>query len=155
MVFTIPFFPYSVSKNVSAKFLDIGEEQRPTLVFFGFSQCTDICPVALITFKELLNSYDDSKSTPRVIYVDIGAQSNSQLAQEYASNFHQSIVGYHASEKELPILSNYFGLNIKKYQDDIKHQGRTYLLHKEAKHWRIVKSFSPASLSLDSLREEI
>jgi len=152
LVFIVPLIPYSVSKTVSGTFLDKAKDSRATLVFFGFSQCRDLCPVALVTFKQLLNSGDETQQKLRVVYVDIGQKSSQELARKYASSFHKDIVSYHASPSELVTLAGEYGLNIKQYQDNISHQGRTYLVKKKLERWHIVKIFNPVGLSLTSLQ---
>jgi len=155
MIFAIPFITYDVNKSVEAEFLNQHGDDRATLVYFGFSECDQVCPVALVTFKQLLDSYSQSQLRPAVIFVDIGIESNTRMANQYASSFHQQIIGYHASQEQLTVLSDSFGLNIKQYQGEIMHQGRTYLLRKDTGRWNIVKSFNPTALSLIELTKVI
>lgn len=63
------------------------------LVFFGFTNCPDICPVELQTMSDALDllGADAAKVTPIFITVD-PARDSPELLHDYVANFHPRLV---------------------------------------------------------------
>jgi len=153
-IFYIPLFALDSSKPVEAAFLhDSGSDKA--LVFFGFSHCADVCPTSLAVLRTLIQDKDELSKWPQVAFIDIDANSNQLNAQNYAQMFHSSFIGYHASETALSRLRADFGLNIRQRDDQIIHQGRTYLLNRKQAQWYIVKTYNPGTFDAHTLAAEL
>jgi protein SCO1/2 len=63
------------------------------LVFFGFTNCPDICPIELQTMSDALDllGADAAKLTPIFITVD-PARDTPELLRDYVANFHPRLV---------------------------------------------------------------
>lgn len=72
------------------------------LVFFGFTNCPDICPVALQTMTEALDQLGDdaAKVTPIFISVD-PARDRPEVLRDYVANFHPRLVALTGSEEDI------------------------------------------------------
>lgn len=73
---------------------------RLMLVFFGFTHCPDICPLALGTISEVQNALgaDASQLVPVFITVDPARDTPARMA-EYLASFHSSVVGLTGSKE--------------------------------------------------------
>jgi protein SCO1/2 len=63
------------------------------LVFFGFTNCPDICPIELQTMSDALDllGADAAKVTPIFITVD-PARDTQEMLRDYVANFHPRLV---------------------------------------------------------------
>lgn len=68
------------------------------LVFFGFTNCPDICPIELQTMSDALDllGADAAKVTPIFITVD-PARDTPEALRDYVANFHPRLVALTAS----------------------------------------------------------
>jgi len=153
-IFYIPFMPLALNKELKVSFLEqYGNENA--LVFFGFRGCSNVCPMTLSILSQLMNSQKNISLWPQVIFVDIDANSDSAQASDFAKQFHSSFVGLHISPEELTKISSKFGLNIQQQQNQISHQGKTYLLRRKANNWNLVKIYNPNSFTVKTLQNEL
>jgi len=152
--FVLPFIPQPVNQQVDSSFLDT-QGSKTALVFFGFTGCSDVCPLTLSIINKLFTEQTNSALWPQVVFVDIDSNSNEHQAANYAKQFHQAFVGTHIPLENLGKISAQFGLNSKQQNNSIVHVGKTYLLQRELTQWRLVKVFSPNSLSVALLQKEL
>jgi len=153
-IFFIPFIPSNPNQDLDISFLD-NNGNKNALVFFGFRGCSNICPVTLSILSRLLKSQQDTSYWPQVVFVDIDATSSSVEASDYAKKFHPSFIGLHIPSEKITAVSSQFGLNIKQQDGQILHIGKTYLLHRKADSWTLVKAYNPNSFSVNTLRNEL
>ena len=59
-------------KTHDGKIYDSKEDQRPMLIYFGFTYCPDVCPTTLLTMANVIEKLGDDakKLTPLFITVD-------------------------------------------------------------------------------------
>jgi len=155
VTFSIPFWPYKTARAVELPFLNDISQSR-AIVFFGFPNCTDVCPVSLSVLKAFLRNHHKSQpeSQPAVVFVDIDENSSPLLAQQYASSYHSQFLGIHPDKAALAALKAQFGLNIRQTGSAIRHQGRTYFLEKRAQQWHLVETVNPTGLTNSWLQQK-
>lgn len=76
---------------------------RHMLVFFGYTFCPDVCPTALGTVAEAMNSLSASQAAevaPLFISVD-PARDTPAVLKDYVKAFHPSITGLTGSEEQV------------------------------------------------------
>ena len=67
---------------------------KAVLIFFGFTQCPDVCPTALSRAAEVLRLLGDDGSRVQVIFVTVDPERDSpELLRAYAQAFHPSFLG--------------------------------------------------------------
>lgn len=75
---------------------------RPTLVFFGFTYCPDVCPTTLSDITRWLEGLGDDASHLRAAFITVDpARDTVQAMADYVSNFHPAIIGYTGSPKQI------------------------------------------------------
>lgn len=114
------------------------------VVFFGFKECSYICPTSLFTMANALDALKEIDSDLQVggIFVDVNAASKIERTHEYVSNFSTHIVGVNTSETNLKRLRADFALNIYEVNrsvNDISHTDHFFVLKREHEGWRVAK----------------
>ncbi len=121
-----------------------GFRGRYMLVFFGFTNCPDICPTALqnITQAMVMLGPDAEKVVPVFITVD-PERDTSQVIKEYVSSFHPSTVGLTGNEAKIREVLKSYKVYARKNTvgeaDDTQdymmdHSGYIYLMDKDGKY---------------------
>lgn len=78
------------------------ERGHVVLVFFGFTQCPDICPATLTRWKEVRASLGADTSRVRFVFVSIDPEIDTpEVASAYARQFHPSFVGLSGTPAEV------------------------------------------------------
>ncbi len=67
---------------------------KPTLVFFGFTHCPDVCPTTLLELTNRLNALGPDSSRLNVLFVTVDPERDTPKAlNSYLSAFHPGITG--------------------------------------------------------------
>lgn len=70
---------------------------KVVLVFFGFTQCPDVCPTALARAADVMQRLGPAAARVQVIFVTIDPERDSAVVlREYTRAFHPSFIGLHA-----------------------------------------------------------
>ncbi|HTT38230.1 MAG TPA: SCO family protein [Burkholderiales bacterium] len=82
---------------------------KVVLLFFGFTQCPDICPTALARAAEVLRLLDDDGSRLQVIFVTIDPERDTPaLLRAYTQAFHPSFLGLYGTPQETAAAASEF-----------------------------------------------
>jgi protein SCO1 len=70
---------------------------RVVLIFFGFTQCPDVCPTALSRAADVMNRLETDAQKVQVIFVTVDPERDTPaLLREYTHAFHPSFLGLQA-----------------------------------------------------------
>jgi protein SCO1/2 len=107
---------------------------RYKLVFFGYSQCPDVCPTTLAKIHAVMNGLGDSGNilTPLFVTLDAAADSPQVLAA-YTAAFDARIVGVTGDARRLDALSRAYGVYAARHGGlqsaaSLNHGAQIYLL---------------------------
>lgn len=132
---------------------------KPHLVFFGFTQCPDICPTKLFEISEVLRSTGDKSRDLRAFFITVDPERDTpEVLKSYLGSFDERIIGltgdraavdaavkaYRAYARKVPLKDGDYTL---------EHTALVYLMDKDG---RFVGSFNldrpPARAAQDLLR---
>ncbi len=106
-----------------------------TAVFFGFTNCPDVCPLTLNNLDLVLNSLDEEKKNKfKVFFVSIDPQRDSvDVIKDYLNSFDNQIFGITGDPEKVFLLSQSWGvLSEKVFSEDgnylIDHSSSVLLL---------------------------
>ncbi|GAB4123846.1 MAG: SCO family protein [Rubrivivax sp.] len=70
---------------------------RCVMLFFGFTQCPDVCPTALARAADVMQRLGPQAARLQVIFVTVDPERDSPaVLREYPRAFHPSFIGLHA-----------------------------------------------------------
>jgi protein SCO1/2 len=126
---------------------DFGLQQlqgHPTLLFFGFTSCPDVCPLTLQTLAQ--TEHTDALPGAQVVFVSIDPQRDSAATlNAYLKAFSGDFVGVRGDEAALaPLLRSLGAIAVKQPLGEgnytMDHSATLYLLDT---HGRLAAVFSP------------
>lgn len=88
--------------------LDVAGDARLTLVFFGFTNCPDVCP---ITMARLARVYEalENPSAVRVAMITVDPEVDTpEVVGGYAAGFHPDFVGLSGSNAQIAVAARTF-----------------------------------------------
>ena len=67
---------------------------HPSLIFFGFLNCPDVCPFTLTKISEIINKLKNKNNFMRFYFVTVDPERDKiEELKEYLSAFHPKIIG--------------------------------------------------------------
>ena len=98
-----------------------------TAIFFGFTNCPDVCPLTLMNIDQVIGKLDDNdKKKFKVFFVSIDPERDSpEIIKEYLQGFDNKMFGITGDPEKIFILSKSWGVMSEK----IFNEDGTYLIN--------------------------
>jgi len=120
-------------------------EQRGkvTLIFFGYTNCPDVCPVTLSEYKRVKERLGDQADLVNFVFITVDPERDTpERVAAYVANFDPSFIGLSGDRQQLEPIWTAYGV----YQERqdlgsaagylVDHTARTYVIDKQG-HWRL------------------
>ncbi|MCK7474718.1 MAG: SCO family protein [Rhodopseudomonas palustris] len=86
--------PFQLSDQNGQRVTEQSLKGKPTLIFFGFTRCPDVCPTALFEMTELLRAMGPDGDRISVYFVSVDPERDTAASlKEYLSSFDERIKG--------------------------------------------------------------
>ena len=133
--------PFTLTASNGQTVTDKDFRGEPTLVFFGYTHCPDVCPATLFEMSEVLRALGpDKKAAALFITVD-PERDTPAVMKDYLSSFDPRIVGLTGSREAVDPVLKEFRVYSRKVQgegDDytMDHTALIYLMDKQGRFVR-------------------
>ncbi|WP_306114990.1 MULTISPECIES: SCO family protein [unclassified Roseovarius] len=92
---------------------------RPTMVFFGFTYCPDVCPTTLSDISGWLDDLGEEVEGMNVVFITVDPERDTVEAMaEYVSYFHPAIRGWTGPEEEVARAAQGFRARYERVSTD-------------------------------------
>ena len=115
-------------KNVNNEPVTEKSFQGPlTAIFFGFTNCPDVCPLTLVNIDQVLEKLNDNeKKKINVFFISIDPERDSpEIMKDYLEGFENKIFGITGNPENIFALSKSWGVVSEK----IFNEDGTYLIN--------------------------
>lgn len=101
--------PFQLTDQTGQTVTEQSMQGRPTLVFFGFTHCPDVCPTTLFEMSEVLKAMGKDGDRVNAYYISVDPERDTQAAmKEYLSSFDPRLRGLTGSSEAIAkVLSEY------------------------------------------------
>ena len=90
-------------------------EGPATALFFGFTNCPDVCPMTLNKLTLILDELKKEKKTLRVFFISIDPERDTpNVMKSYLSSFENTIIGITGKSEKIFVLSKSWGIKSQK-----------------------------------------
>jgi protein SCO1/2 len=134
--------PFSLTDHTGKRVSDEAYRGRFMLVYFGFTRCTDTCPVDLPTMAQALNGLGPlaQRIAPLFITVDPAHDTPPVLAA-YVAAFHPALIGLTGNEAQITAVAKAYKVHRRKLTQPhhghgeyaVDHGSLTYLMDREGR----------------------
>ncbi|MAH88658.1 MAG: hypothetical protein CMJ06_01190 [Pelagibacterales bacterium] len=121
------------NENFNSKFFS----NHPSLMFFGFLNCPDVCPFTLVKISEIINKLKDHSKLVKFYFVTVDPERDKILdLKEYLNTFNSDIIGITGSSNNIENFLKHMHVYKKKiYLDEsnytIDHSSQMLLFDKK------------------------
>ena len=108
------------------------ERGKVALVFFGFTNCVDECPLTLAHFKLALEALGNDAGQVQVVMVSTDpVRDTPQALRDFMGKFNTTFIGIPGTVDELSKLWNAYGVTV--LDGGETHSGFTYVVDKQGR----------------------
>jgi protein SCO1 len=131
--------PFQLTDQSGATVTEKSLQGRPTLIFFGFTHCPDVCPTSLFEISEVLRAMGKDADRVNAYFVSVDPErDNNGAMKEYLSSFDPHLKGLTGDpETVAKVLSAYrvYAKKVPLKDGDytMDHTALTYLMDRDGK----------------------
>ncbi|MDH3944484.1 MAG: SCO family protein [Anaerolineae bacterium] len=131
---------------------------KVALVFFGYTNCPDVCPTTLIDFKRMIDDLGIEATGVEFVFIAVDpARDTPERMAEYAHAFDENIIALSGTEEELRLVWDgyYFDPDYEEPDESgnylVSHSGRVFVVDKSG---RLRLTF-PAGMAVGGMLADI
>lgn len=119
-----------------------------TMIFFGYTHCPDVCPLALAALGHAYRMLGpDARARTRIVFVTVDpARDTPAIAGRYAHQFDPHIVGLSGDPQTLAHLRDAYGVTIDARTHEIGHGATVFAVDRDA---RVLAVYPPDTSAKD------
>ena len=111
---------------------------KPTLVFFGFANCPDVCPTTLFEMSEILRALGPDAEKTNALFVTVDPERDTpSVMKDYLSSFDPHLRGLTGDPAAVTAMTKAYRVYVKKVpQGDsytVDHTAIVYLMGKDGR----------------------
>jgi len=86
--------PFQLTDQNGKAVTDKNLKGKPTLIFFGYTHCPDVCPTSLFEISEVLRAMGKDADKVNAVFISVDPERDTQAAmKEYLSSFDPHLEG--------------------------------------------------------------
>jgi protein SCO1/2 len=146
--------PFTLLTGDGKTVSDVDLVGHPTLVYFGYTHCPDVCPTTLAQISDVLAKLPDKPV--KVLFVTVDPERDTpQLMSDYVSSFDKRVIGLSGSVPEVEKMERVYRVYAKKgpVKDSeyaMDHSSVVYLMDRNG---RFVEAFNLDRSAAESAKE--
>ena len=129
-----------------------------TAIFFGFTNCPDVCPMTLNKMDIVLDKLKNKKKNVKVFFISVDPERDTpEIIKNYLSNFDNDFIGITGEPEKIFLLYQSWGIMSKKIfldngEYNIDHSSPVILL-KDGKYVSMISHLDDIKKSLKKLQK--
>ena len=126
--------------HTGKKFIFQTLKNQPSLIFFGFTHCPEVCPTTLSQLSEITDKLKTKIITTNIIFITLDPKRDTQEhLKDYISNFNENVIGITGNIINIKKLADNWGVfyeTISSSKDDytLNHTATVFMLDKKGNY---------------------
>jgi protein SCO1/2 len=131
--------PFQLTDQSGATVSEKSLQGRPTLIFFGFTHCPDVCPTSLFEISEVLRAMGKDADRVNAYFVSVDPERDNDAAmKDYLSSFDPHLKGLTGDPQAVAKVLSAYRVYAKKVplkdgDYTMDHTALTYLMDRDGK----------------------
>ena len=150
--------PFTLTAQNGAAVTEKSLEGKPTLLFFGYTHCPDVCPTTLFQMSELLRAKGPSPDTNAAMITVDPERDTAPVLAEYLSSFDPRILGLTGGREDIEKVLREYRVYAKKVPGKdgdytMDHSALVYLMDKRGRFVSSLNLDRPPAENIAQLRK--
>lgn len=151
---------FSMTTHDGRRLTDKDLRGKPFAVFFGFTQCPDVCPTTMLEVANLMEKLGPDADRMRFLFVTVDPdRDTADLLKDYLSSFDKRIIGLLGTAEETANIVRayrvYYAKVPTKESYTINHTATMYLMDAEGRFAKTIAFGEEERTRLKKLRDLI
>jgi protein SCO1 len=131
--------PFQLTDQAGQSVTEQNLQGRPTLVFFGFTHCPDVCPTSLFEISEVLRAMGKDADRVNAYFISVDPERDSTAAmKDYLSSFDPHLKGLTGAPADVAKIATEYRVYAKKVplkdgDYTMDHTALVYLMDRDGK----------------------
>jgi len=131
--------PFELTDQSGAAVTEKSLQGRPTLIFFGFTHCPDVCPTSLFEISEVLRAMGSDADRVNAYFISVDPErDNAQAMKDYLSSFDPHLKGLTGDPAAVAKVTSEYRVYAKKVplkdgDYTMDHTALVYLMDRDGK----------------------
>lgn len=109
--------PFTLVDQNGAEITEAAFRGQPSVVFFGFTHCPEVCPTTLVEMDGWLKNLGDEGKDIRAYFVSVDPERDTpEVMKTYVGNVSDRIVGITGAPDEVAAMTKSFGIYSRKVE---------------------------------------
>jgi protein SCO1 len=115
-------------------------KNQPSLIFFGFTHCPEVCPTTITTLDKILQDLNNKIIQTNIVFITLDPERDTQNhLKEYINYFSKNIIAITGSIKDIKKLSKNWGVFYEKISTDkdeytLNHTATVFMVDKNGNY---------------------
>ena len=151
--------PFELINSNGNKITESAFVGSPAVLFFGFTHCPDVCPIALHRLSLLIENLGKDQNRLNAYFITLDPERDSwKVLNNYLSAFNSRIIGITGESKKIKALAKSWGVYSKKVLPDggnyiIDHTSLIFLLKSDGSFLKTINFKDDFELSLKEIKK--
>ena len=107
--------PFQLVDQSGQTVTDKNLQGKPTIIFFGFTHCPDVCPTALFEMSEILRAMDKDANRINAFFVSVDPERDTPaIMKDYLGSFDPHLKGLSGSPEAVATIVSAYRVYAKK-----------------------------------------
>lgn len=145
-------------RDDSSAFSIGGQRGRASLVFFGYTNCPDVCPTTLADWKRVKDSLGNAALFVNFVFVTIDPENDTpEVIERYLAKFDSSFVGLTGAPDRIDSIAQGFGVSafaegtLPSGHAAMAHPSRVYLVDSRGR----IRFVYPPGLKPEEIAQDV
>jgi protein SCO1/2 len=131
--------PFQLTDQAGQTVTEKSLQGRPTLIFFGFTHCPDVCPTSLFELSEVLKAMGGDADRVNAYFISVDPERDTNAAmKDYLSSFDPHLHGATGDAKAIDAVVKAYRVYVKKVPADkgdysMDHTALVYLMDRDGR----------------------
>ena len=127
--------PFTLVDSNGDEFTDKDIIGKPTVLFFGFTHCPDVCPTTLAEIQNWINQLGEKADNLNYLFVTVDPERDTpEVLRDYVSSFDQRIIPLTGSIQQVNQMIKTYRVYAQKVETDdgdytMDHTASVYLMN--------------------------
>ena len=129
--------PFELVSETGETVTDIDVITGPTLVYFGYTFCPDVCPLDVMRNAQAAYILEDQGIDLATVFISIDpARDTVEVVRDFTDNFHEDMIGLTGTPEQVKAASQAYRTYYQAQEGDpeyylVDHSTQTYLMFPE------------------------
>ena len=151
--------PFSLSDQFGNVVTDESLKGKPTIIFFGFTHCPEVCPTTLAEMSDVLQALGSDAEKVNTVFVSVDPERDTkELLKDYLAAFDPRIIGLSGTVEEINSVAKAYRVYFKKVPLEdgdytMDHTAIVYLMDKDGNFIAPLPTKAGPEKAADSIRK--